>query len=99
MNAMMQKTHQRPRWPSDKVSDSQPDGFQVRNTISLKIRRVLSLLNVKSYVMANVLPLVWRGSLERGFQLRCCPRHLTVVQNYEVRPKRDLVLLQNETLI
>ncbi|GBN87709.1 hypothetical protein AVEN_131809-1 [Araneus ventricosus] len=34
---------------------------------------------------------VWRG----GCQLRCRPRHLTAVQNYEVRPKIALVLLQN----
>ncbi|GBO24807.1 hypothetical protein AVEN_180117-1 [Araneus ventricosus] len=38
---------------------------------------------------------VWRG----GCQLRCRPRHLTEVQNYEVRPKIALVLLQNGTLI
>ncbi|GBL93442.1 hypothetical protein AVEN_59651-1 [Araneus ventricosus] len=36
---------------------------------------------------------VWRGEC----QLRC--RHLTAVQNYEVRPKIALVLLQNGTLI
>ncbi|GBM62608.1 hypothetical protein AVEN_187021-1 [Araneus ventricosus] len=34
----------------------------------------------------------WSG----GCQFRCRPRHLTVVQYYEVRP---LVLLQNGTLI
>ncbi|GBM28137.1 hypothetical protein AVEN_224194-1 [Araneus ventricosus] len=34
-----------------------------------------------------------------GCQLRCRPRHLTEVQNYEVRPKIALVLLQNGTLI
>ncbi|GBN29884.1 hypothetical protein AVEN_178989-1 [Araneus ventricosus] len=43
----------------------------------------------------NVLPLVWFGSLERGCQLRCRPRHLTEIQNDEVRPKIALVLLQN----
>ncbi|GBN05912.1 Voltage-dependent calcium channel type A subunit alpha-1 [Araneus ventricosus] len=45
----------------------------------------------------NVLALVWCGSLERGCQLRCRPRHLTAVQNHEVRPKIALVLLQNRT--
>ncbi|GBO38530.1 hypothetical protein AVEN_128745-1 [Araneus ventricosus] len=47
----------------------------------------------------NALPLVWRGSLKRGCQLRRRPRHLTMVQNYDARPKVALVLLQNETLI
>ncbi|GBN36750.1 hypothetical protein AVEN_29507-1 [Araneus ventricosus] len=37
----------------------------------------------------------WR----RGCQLRCRPRHLSAFQNYEVRPKIALVLLQNGTLI
>ncbi|GBL74700.1 hypothetical protein AVEN_243582-1 [Araneus ventricosus] len=47
---------------------------------------------------SNVLSLVWCGSLERWCQLRCRPRHLTVVQNYDVRPKIALVLLQSGTL-
>ncbi|GBM82708.1 hypothetical protein AVEN_107737-1 [Araneus ventricosus] len=39
----------------------------------------------------NVRPLVWRGG--------CRPRHLTAVQNYEVRSNIALVLLQNGALI
>ncbi|GBO37019.1 hypothetical protein AVEN_18994-1, partial [Araneus ventricosus] len=35
------------RWPSGKVSD---EGFQVRNTIAMKIRQILGILDVKSYV-------------------------------------------------
>ncbi|GBO20905.1 hypothetical protein AVEN_193696-1 [Araneus ventricosus] len=45
----------------------------------------------------NGLPLVLYG-VKRECQLRCRPRHLTVVQNYEVRPKIALVFLQNGTL-
>ncbi|GBL93699.1 hypothetical protein AVEN_166746-1 [Araneus ventricosus] len=45
----------------------------------------------------NALPL--RGSLERGCQLRRRPRHLTAAQNFDVRPRIALVLLQNGTLI
>ncbi|GBN18088.1 hypothetical protein AVEN_182766-1 [Araneus ventricosus] len=37
----------------------------------------------------------WRG----GCQLRRRPRHMTEVQNYNVRLKIALVLLQNGTLI
>ncbi|GBM26741.1 hypothetical protein AVEN_175894-1 [Araneus ventricosus] len=43
--------------------------------------------------------LVWCGSLERGCELRCGSRHLTMAQNCEFRSKIALVLLQNETLI
>ncbi|GBN00170.1 hypothetical protein AVEN_14265-1 [Araneus ventricosus] len=35
---------------------------------------------------SRIDPLVRCGSLERGYQLRCRRRHLTRVQNYEVRP-------------
>ncbi|GBL92985.1 hypothetical protein AVEN_54624-1 [Araneus ventricosus] len=41
----------------------------------------------------------WCGSLERGCRLWCRPHDLPVVQNYEVRPKTALVLLQSGTLI
>ncbi|GBN59524.1 hypothetical protein AVEN_48457-1 [Araneus ventricosus] len=53
--------------------------------------RVWSTLNPSG---PNVLPLGWCRSLERGYQLRS--RHLTTVQNSEVRSKIALVLLQNE---
>ncbi|GBL90706.1 hypothetical protein AVEN_219367-1 [Araneus ventricosus] len=49
--------------------------------------------------MSNVLPLVWFGSLEKECQIRCRPRHLTTVQNDEVRPKIALVLLQDGALL
>ncbi|GBM28916.1 hypothetical protein AVEN_265297-1 [Araneus ventricosus] len=39
------------------------------------------------------------GCWRLGGQLRRRPRHLTEAQNYEVRPKIALVLLQNRTLI
>ncbi|GBO07716.1 hypothetical protein AVEN_37505-1 [Araneus ventricosus] len=34
---------------------------------------------------SNVLPLVWCGTLERGFQLRCRPRHLPAVDGRMTR--------------
>ncbi|GBN37372.1 hypothetical protein AVEN_102409-1 [Araneus ventricosus] len=40
----------------------------------------------------KVLPLVWRGSLERG-------RHPTAAQNYDVSPNIALEWLENLTLI
>ncbi|GBN65264.1 hypothetical protein AVEN_200996-1 [Araneus ventricosus] len=73
-------------------------GFQVRNTIQLKIR--LECGSVARYIIgdrSNVLPLVWCGSLERECQLRC--RHLTTVQNDEIHPKIARALLQKGTLI
>ncbi|GBL84321.1 hypothetical protein AVEN_118687-1 [Araneus ventricosus] len=59
------------------------------------------LLHVKSYVVAKRPPM-WSGSLERSASssvFKCRPRRLTAVQNYEIRPKIALVLLQNGTLI
>ncbi|GBM33745.1 hypothetical protein AVEN_131648-1 [Araneus ventricosus] len=68
--------------------------------IPLKICLVWGLLHVKSYIGgSSVLSLVWCGSLERGCQLRCRPRHLTAIQKYEVRLQIALVLVQNGTLI
>ncbi|GBL93895.1 hypothetical protein AVEN_153652-1 [Araneus ventricosus] len=70
--------------------------FQVRNPTPLKNRRRAGLVHAKS-VEANALQPAWRGSLERGCQLRCRPRHLIAIQNYEVCPKIALVLIQNGT--
>ncbi|GBM24430.1 hypothetical protein AVEN_76159-1 [Araneus ventricosus] len=39
--------------------------------------------------------LVWCESLERERELRCRLRHLTTVENYDVRPKIALLFLQN----
>ncbi|GBM15914.1 hypothetical protein AVEN_131123-1 [Araneus ventricosus] len=65
--------------------------FLVRNPIPLKTCRVLGLLHVKSYVGDQTSSRwcdaeVWTGGGR--------PRHLTAVQNYEVRPQIALVLLQ-----
>ncbi|GBL91110.1 hypothetical protein AVEN_184475-1 [Araneus ventricosus] len=46
----------RPLWPSGKASALRQKGFQVRNPIPLKIRRVLGELHLKSYVMAKRPP-------------------------------------------
>ncbi|GBL90557.1 hypothetical protein AVEN_179468-1 [Araneus ventricosus] len=65
-SSSVQQGKRRPRWPSCKVSALGPEGFQVRNPILLKIRHVLGLLHVKSYVREpSVLPLVWCGSSEK----------------------------------
>ncbi|GBM82901.1 hypothetical protein AVEN_230468-1 [Araneus ventricosus] len=57
----------------------------------------MGLLHAKSYVEAKRLPVGVAWKLGEGCQRRC--RHLTVVQNYEVRPKIALVLFKNGTLI
>ncbi|GBO35833.1 hypothetical protein AVEN_147952-1 [Araneus ventricosus] len=74
-----------PRWPG-KVSTSEPEGFQDQNPIPLKIRRLLGLFHVRSYVDGQTFSRccgaeVWRG----GCQLWCRSRYLNVVQNYEDR--------------
>ncbi|GFV55767.1 hypothetical protein TNCV_167531 [Trichonephila clavipes] len=43
-------------------------------------------MRVKSVESSNVLLLVWL--LRDWGQLRCRPRHLTIVQNYEVRRQK-----------
>ncbi|GBM32509.1 hypothetical protein AVEN_156601-1 [Araneus ventricosus] len=48
---------------------------------------------------SNALTLVRRSSSKRGQQPSCRFRHLTVAQNYEVRPKIAPAWLQNGTLI
>ncbi|GBL83992.1 hypothetical protein AVEN_23495-1 [Araneus ventricosus] len=73
----------RPRWPSGKVSALGTAGFQVRNPIPLKIRRVWGLLHVKSYVVVKRPPVgvAWNfgegvpaqvssSSSDRGSKLR-----------------------------
>ncbi|GBM06269.1 hypothetical protein AVEN_206988-1 [Araneus ventricosus] len=56
-------------------------GALVGNTIPLKIRLVWGLLLAKSYVVAKRSPV---GVAWKFGELGCHPRHLTVVQNYEV---------------
>ncbi|GBL82686.1 hypothetical protein AVEN_263751-1 [Araneus ventricosus] len=81
----------RPRSP--KVPGSKPGSTEDPSCIGPAAHKII-------HRESNVLPLVWCGvSLERGFQLSCCPRHLTAVQKYEVCPKIALVSLQNATLI
>ncbi|GFX03985.1 uncharacterized protein TNCV_4678891 [Trichonephila clavipes] len=49
--------------------------------VPLKQRCIEGVLYVKSLV----LPLVWYGSLDSGVPAQVRPRHLTMIQNYEVR--------------
>ncbi|GBL92637.1 hypothetical protein AVEN_123807-1 [Araneus ventricosus] len=73
----------RPRWPSGKVSTPGPEGrrFEIRFHRRSAVHGARCTPNHTQW--PNVLPLVWRGSLERECQLRRRPRHLTAVQNYE----------------
>ncbi|GBL87471.1 hypothetical protein AVEN_118400-1 [Araneus ventricosus] len=90
-----------PWWLSCKVSASEQEGFQFRNSILLKIPRVLGLLHVKSYVGVKRPLLVWCGSVKRGCHLRCHSRHLTVVRGPSqntprVASKRDIILTKTK---
>ncbi|GBL74887.1 hypothetical protein AVEN_243725-1 [Araneus ventricosus] len=71
--------------------------FQIRNPIPLKIHRVWGLLIAKSCVLVKRPPAGVVRKLGKGSE--CRPGHLTGVQNYEVRPKMGIVLLQKGTLI
>ncbi|GBM12961.1 hypothetical protein AVEN_164012-1 [Araneus ventricosus] len=83
------------------VRSRRAEGFQVRNPIPLKIRRVLGLLYAKSYVKggAKCPPLGVMRKFGEGVPAHVSSYNLTELQNYEVRPKIALVLLQNGKLI
>ncbi|GBO07686.1 hypothetical protein AVEN_21865-1 [Araneus ventricosus] len=81
-----------PRLWDRRVPGSKPDSTEDLSCIGPVARSIIRR-------ESNVLPLVWCGTLERGFQLRCLPRHLPAVQTDEVRPKIALVLLRNGMLI
>ncbi|GBM92883.1 hypothetical protein AVEN_205215-1 [Araneus ventricosus] len=51
----------------------------------------------RQIILSVQTPFRWCGAEVWRCQLRCRPRHLTAVQNDEVRPKIALVLLQNGT--
>ncbi|GBL78132.1 hypothetical protein AVEN_143417-1 [Araneus ventricosus] len=72
----------RPRWPSDKVSTPGPEAAGSKPGSA--VHGACCTPNHTQW--SNIIPLVWRGSLEKGCKLRRRPRHPTVVQNYEVRP-------------
>ncbi|GBM53949.1 hypothetical protein AVEN_79921-1 [Araneus ventricosus] len=83
--------------PGDLVVRSQLWGWRTPSSKSTEdppcMRACCTLNNTWE---SNVLPLVWCGA---ECQIRCRPRHLTEVQNYEVRPKIVIELLLNGTLI
>ncbi|GBL96061.1 hypothetical protein AVEN_104306-1 [Araneus ventricosus] len=86
-------------WPSSKVSESGPDpGPKPDSTEDPPSMRTCCTLNHSRRL--NFLSLKWCGGLGRRMQeLKCRPRRLTAIQNYEVNPKIAFVLLQNGTLI
>ncbi|GBL72256.1 hypothetical protein AVEN_115220-1 [Araneus ventricosus] len=56
-------------------------------------------LRVKLHVVVKRHPIGVAREPGEEYKLRCRPCHLTAVQNYEIRPKIELVLRQNEKLI
>ncbi|GBM78439.1 hypothetical protein AVEN_96774-1 [Araneus ventricosus] len=89
----------RQRWPSRKVSSLGQKGsmFETRFHRRSAVYGACCTLIIRSGQTSSRWcgVEVWRGDASSG----CRPRHLTVVQNCEIRPKIALVLLQNETLI
>ncbi|GBN73996.1 hypothetical protein AVEN_193517-1, partial [Araneus ventricosus] len=83
----------RPRWPSGKiptsnrmVAGSKPDSAEDPPCMGPAARKIIRSGRMPSRLCSAE---VWRGG----------PRHLTAVQNDDVRPKIPLLLLQNGTLI
>ncbi|GBO30003.1 hypothetical protein AVEN_101542-1 [Araneus ventricosus] len=85
----------RPRWPNAKFSALGPEGCRLETRFHRRSAVYGTYWTLNHTQWANVFPLLRRGSLEKGCQLRCHSRHLAMVQNYDVRP----MLLRNETLI
>ncbi|GBM17780.1 hypothetical protein AVEN_271602-1 [Araneus ventricosus] len=73
-------------WPSGKVSAPGPEGRRLEARFHQRTAVHGACCAPNHTQWPNVLPLVWRGNLKRGCQPRRRPRHLTSVQNYEVRP-------------
>ncbi|GBL72076.1 hypothetical protein AVEN_115088-1 [Araneus ventricosus] len=70
------------RWSSDNITFSTEF-----HTIPLKIRRVWGLLHSKLYVVAKRPPVGVARKVEEVVPAQYHPRHLSAVQNNEVRPK------------
>ncbi|GBL93372.1 hypothetical protein AVEN_219493-1 [Araneus ventricosus] len=76
----------RPRWPSGKISTSGPHGRRLETRFHRRSAVYGARCTLNHTQWPNALPLVWRGRLERGRQLKSRPRLLTMAQNYDVRP-------------
>ncbi|GBM90573.1 hypothetical protein AVEN_153978-1 [Araneus ventricosus] len=85
----------RPRWPSGEISALGPEGsrFETRFHRRSTVYGACCTLNHNVVAKCPPVGVVWKFG-EGVCQLRCHPYHMTVVQNYEVRPKIALVLLQ-----
>ncbi|GBM92629.1 hypothetical protein AVEN_136210-1 [Araneus ventricosus] len=75
-----------------RVPGSKPDSIVDPSCMGPASREVIRR---GSYIVRWCGAEVWKG----GYQLRCRPRHLISVQNYEVRPKIALALPLNKPLI
>ncbi|GFS76492.1 hypothetical protein TNCV_1621131 [Trichonephila clavipes] len=65
-------------------------GWQVEfESSSTEDPRCRGVIHVRSVESSNALP--WCGNKEKWCELTCRPRHLTVVQHYEVRRQKALV--------
>ncbi|GBO15069.1 hypothetical protein AVEN_31490-1 [Araneus ventricosus] len=92
-NSYAQVIHILPRGHGGQVERCRPRTRKVPNPIPLNIRLVLGLLQVRSYIGGQMpfAGVIWKFGEGR---LRCRPRHMIAVQNYNVRLKIALVLLK-----
>ncbi|GBM26083.1 hypothetical protein AVEN_12844-1 [Araneus ventricosus] len=84
------------RWPGGKISTPGPEVSRLEIRFDRRTAVSAHMVHVKS-VRAKCPPVGIVRKFGEGSQLRCRPRHLTAIQNYKVRPKIALVLLQNGT--
>ncbi|GBN25913.1 hypothetical protein AVEN_220455-1 [Araneus ventricosus] len=84
------------RWLGGEVSASEPEASRPKaDSIGEPLCMLVGARQIRWSQMSSRWCGVeaWRG----GSRFRCCPRHLTTVQNYEVGLKIALLMLQNET--
>ncbi|GBM43962.1 hypothetical protein AVEN_111764-1 [Araneus ventricosus] len=72
-------------WTCGKVSASRPEG----SWFETRFHCISAVLHTKCVM--DETPFHWCGAAasREDYKLRCRPRHLTAVQNYEVRPQNS----------
>ncbi|GBM48326.1 hypothetical protein AVEN_106526-1 [Araneus ventricosus] len=77
---------ERPRWPNGRVTALGTEGSRLETRFHRRSLVYEACCTPNRTQWPNVLPLVWRESLEKGCQFRRRPLHLTAIQNNKIRP-------------
>ncbi|GBN12336.1 hypothetical protein AVEN_241528-1 [Araneus ventricosus] len=89
----------RPRWLSGEFSALWTEGPKFEARLHYRPIMHVGMASTKSYVGVKCFPAGVARKFGEGVPLMCRTRHLTAVQNCEVRPEMTLVLLQQDVNI